>query len=155
MISVVVASHRGTSGVVLVYHKVICTKSLTVVNNIFFSYKMEKMGSVKFLLLKIGPDIDLVCPTSSFFTNIVMTSNWISAIRRPCSIQSGRAKLLSARICACRLFRHPALTKIKSLNPPAQIWGSLEFVVRSLALCCLCHPQTKTPLVCYFHCVLL
>ena len=30
------ASHRGTSGVVLVYHTVICTKSLPVINNNFF-----------------------------------------------------------------------------------------------------------------------
>ena len=111
-ISVVGALHRGTSGVVLVYHKVICTKSLPVVINIFFHTKWKKMSSVKFLHLKIGPDIDLVCPTSSFFTNIVMTSNWMRAIRRPCIIQSRRSKLLSARICVCRLFRHQALTKI-------------------------------------------
>ena len=40
------------------------------------------MGSVKFPHLKIGPDIDLVCSTSSFFTNIVMTSDWMRAIRQ-------------------------------------------------------------------------
>ena len=87
-------------------------KILTRHKEQIFTYRIGKMANVKFPHLKIGPDIDLVCPTSSIFTNIVMTSKWMSAIRRPCSIQSGRAKPLSTRLCACRLFRHPALTKI-------------------------------------------
>ena len=77
-----------------------------------FSYRIGKMANVKFPDLKIGPDIDLVYPNSSIFTNIVMTSNWMRAVSWSCSIQSGRAKLLSARFCACRLFKHPALFKI-------------------------------------------
>ena len=40
------------------------------------------------------------------------------------------------------------------LNPPVQIWGSLEFGVWSLALCYLCYPPMQTPLVCNFHGVL-
>ena len=106
------------------------------------------MVSIKSLPLNIGPDIDLVCPTSSFFINIVIDSSWMGAIWRPCSIQAGRAKLLLATLCACRLFWHPAL------NPLVKIWGSLEFGVRSLALCCHCHLPMQTPLVCNFHGVL-
>ena len=135
------ASHRGGCRVVggcLGIRQGNLHKILTCPKQRIFSYRIKQMASVKFPHLKIGPDIDLVCPTSSFFSNILMTSNWMRAIRRLCSIQSGRA-----------------LTKINRWTPPAQVWGSLEYRVWSLALCCFCHPQIKTPLVCYFHRVLL
>ena len=56
---------------------------------------------------------DLVCPASNFLTNIKIELSWMGAIWRPCSIQAVRANLLFARLCACRLFWHPALTKLQ------------------------------------------
>ena len=41
-----------------------------------------------------------------------------------------------------------SLNQITGLNPPVQIWGSLEFWVRSLVLCCHCHLLMQTPLIC-------
>ena len=93
---------QGDVHKILIYHK-----------QQIFSYRIEEPVSLKSLPLNIGPDIDLVCPTSSFFINIVIDSSWMGAIWRPCSIQAGRAKLLLATLCACRLFWHPALTKLQ------------------------------------------
>ena len=47
-----------------------------------------------------------------------------------------------------------SLNQITVLNQPVQIWGGLEFGVRSLALCCHCCPLMRTPLVCNFYGVL-
>ena len=77
-----------------------------------FSYRIEVI-SLKSLHPKIGLDIDLVYPTSSFFTNIVTNPNWMRAITR-CGIQRGRVNLLCARLCACRLFWLTFLTKTHS-----------------------------------------
>ena len=86
-----------------------------------------------------------MCPTSSFFSNIVIESSWMGAIWRPCSIRRGRSKLLFARLCACRLFWHPALTKLHRQTHRHRFWGSMKFEVQSLALCYLlrwiwCYP---------------
>ena len=107
------------------------------------------MVSLKSLHLNIGPDIDSVCLTSNSLNNIVIESSWMGAIWRPCSIQSGRAKLLGARLYACWIFG--SLNQLTVLDPPMQIWGSLEFGVWSLALCCHCHPPMQTPLVRNVH----
>ena len=79
-----------------------------------FSYRIEEVVSLKSLYPKIGLDTDLVCPTCSFVTNIVTKSNWMRAITRPCGIQRGRANVLHARLCACRLFWLTFLTKTYS-----------------------------------------
>ena len=84
---------QGDVHKILIYHKLQ-----------IFSYKIEEAVSLKSPPLKIRPDIDLVCPTSSFFTNIVIESSWVGAIWRSCSIRKGGAKLLFARLCVCRLF---------------------------------------------------
>ena len=86
-----------------------------------------------------------MCSTNNFFTNIVIKSSRMGAIWRPCSIRGGRGKLLFARLCACQLFLAFSLKQITSSNPPSQIWGSMKFGVRSLALSCLlrwiwCYP---------------
>ena len=86
-------------------------KSLTHHKQQIFSHRIEGAVSLKSIPLKIGPDIDLVCPTSSFFTNIVTESSWMGAIRWPCRTRRGGAKLLCAKLCACRLFWHPAFTE--------------------------------------------
>ena len=112
------------------------------------------MVSLKSLHHNIGPDIDPVCPTSNCLNDIVIESSWMGAIRRPCSIQAGRAKMLFAILCACGLFWHSALTKLWCYTNQSRFEGSLEFGVRSLALCCHCHPPMQTPLVCNFHGVL-
>ena len=88
-------------------------KSLTRHKQQIFTFRIEEVASLKYLHHNIGPDIDLVCPTSNFLTNIVIESSWMGAIWRPCSIQSDRAKLLFARRCACWLFWHPALTELQ------------------------------------------
>ena len=92
---------QGDVHKILIYHK-----------QQIFSYRIKEAVNLKSLPLKIGPDIDLVCPTSSFFTNIVIDSSWMDAIRRPCSTRRGGAKLLFVRLCACRLFWHPVFTKM-------------------------------------------
>ena len=78
-----------------------------------FSYRIERVIILKSLLLNIGPNIDLVCLTSSFFTDIVTELSWIGAIWWPCSIQLGSAKLLFVMLCACRPFWHPSFTKLQ------------------------------------------
>ena len=108
---VVGASQRGTSGGCLGIPQGDLHKILTRHKQQIFSCRIEKMASVKFLHVNIGPDIDLVCPTGNFFVNTMMTSNWM--IKRTCSIQAGKVKLLFATLCACRLFWHPALTKLQ------------------------------------------
>ena len=63
------------------------------------------MASVKFPILR-SDRISIWCAQ---LTASSLTSWWRRTgctIRRPCSNQSGRAKLLSVRLCACRLFRH-------------------------------------------------
>ena len=87
-------------------------KSLTRHKQQIFSYRIQEVVSLKSLHLSIGPDIDPVCPTSNSFDNIVIESSWMGAIWRPWSIQAGKAELLFARLYACRLFWHPALTKL-------------------------------------------
>ena len=77
-----------------------------------------------------------MCQTSSFFTKIVIVSSWPGVIKRPCSIRTGEAKLLFARLCACRLSLASKFHWNTSLHPPAQNWGSMKFEVPSLALCC-------------------
>ena len=72
----------------------------------------KKAVSLKSTPLQIGLDIDLVIPTSSFFTNIMKGSSWMGTIWRPCSTRRGGAKQLFARLYACRLFWHPAFTEI-------------------------------------------
>ena len=89
-------------------------KTLSRYKQPIFSYIIEEVVSLKSLHPKIGMDIDLVCPTTSFFTNIVTKSNWMRAITRPCGIERGRANLLCARLCACRLFWLAFLTKTYS-----------------------------------------
>ena len=108
-ISVVEASHRRTWWVVLVYHKVI----LIYHKQHIISYRIKEAVKLKSLPLKIGPDIDLVCPSISLLTNIVIESGCMGVIRWPCSIWRGGAKLLCARLCSFRLFWHPACTKIR------------------------------------------
>ena len=83
-----------------------------------FSNRIEEAVSLKSFHLKIVLNIYLVCPTSSFFTNIVIESSCMCAIRPPCSILRGRDKMLCDRFCACRLL-------------------SMKFGVRSLSLCSL------------------
>ena len=112
-ICVVGASHKRTPGVVLVGD---AHKSLTHHKQQIFLHRIEEAVSLKSLPLKIGPDIDLVCPTSSFFTNTVLESSWMGAIWRPCRTRRGEAKLLCATLCACRLFWHPAFTKTHCLT---------------------------------------
>ena len=67
-----------------------------------FSYCLDAAVSLKSIHTKIGPDIVLLCPTNTFFTNIILSSTSMPAIRLPRSIQTGRTKLLSARLRACR-----------------------------------------------------
>ena len=105
------------------------------------------MVSLKSFHLKIGPDIDLVCPTSNFLSNLMIESSWMGAIWGPCSIQAGRAKPLFARLCACRQFLVSSLNHITVPNPRVQIWGSLEFGVRPIALYCHCNPPMQAPQV--------
>ena len=92
---------QGDVHTILIYHK-----------EQTFSYRINEAVSLKSLPPKIGPDIDLVCPTSSFFTNIMIESSWLGTIWRPCSIRRGGAKQLFARLCAFRLFWHPAFTEV-------------------------------------------
>ena len=89
-------------------------KSLTRHKQQIFSYRIEEVVSLQSINFNIGPDIDPVCPTSNSLNNIVIELSWMGANWRPCSIQACRAKLLFARLCACRLFWHPALTKLQS-----------------------------------------
>ena len=89
-ISIVGTSHRGMLGEVLVHHKVMYTNALPVTNNRSV-HIIEEVFSLKSLHLNIGPDIDPVCPTSNFLTNVVIDSIWMGAILGPCSIQAGRA----------------------------------------------------------------
>ena len=84
---------QGDVHKILIYHK-----------QQIFSYRIDKAVSLKSPPLKIGLDIDLVCPTSSFFTNIVITLSWMGAIWRPCSIRRGGAKLLFSRLCVVDYF---------------------------------------------------
>ena len=134
-ISVVGASHRMNLGVGLSCHNVMSTKPYPVTNSRFFSYRIEKVVSPKFLHPKIGLDIDLVCPTSSFFTNIVTKSNWMRAIAWPCGIQRSRASLLCAKALCMSTILAYILNLNTWLNTQAQIWVALEFGVRSIALC--------------------
>ena len=92
---------QGNVHEILIYHK-----------QQIFSHRIEGAVSIKSLPLNIGPDIYLVCPTSSFLTNIVIESSWMGAIWRSRRIWRGRAKLLRARLCARRLFWQPAFTEI-------------------------------------------
>ena len=89
-----------------------CTKILIYRKQQIFSHRIEGAVSLKSLPLNIGPDGDPVCPTSSFFINIVIESSWVGAIWRPRRIRRGGAKLPCARLCACWLFWHPAFTEI-------------------------------------------
>ena len=88
-------------------------KSLTRHKQQIFSYRIEEVVSLKSFHLIIGPDIDPVFPTSNSLNNIEIESSWIGAIWQPRSIRACRAKLLFDRLCACRLFGHPALTKLQ------------------------------------------
>ena len=88
-------------------------KSLTRHIQQIFSHKIKEMVSLKYLHLNIWRDIDLLCSTSKFLTNILIESGWMSAIWWPCSIQAGRAKLMFAKLCACRLFWHQASAKLQ------------------------------------------
>ena len=56
-----------------------------------FSHRREGAVGLKSLPLNIGPDIDLVCPTSSFFTNIVIEASWMGPFDDP--VESGEAEL--------------------------------------------------------------
>ena len=47
-------------------------KSLIRQKQQIFSYKIEEVVSLKCHHINIGPDIDLMCPTSGFFPNIVI-----------------------------------------------------------------------------------
>ena len=113
---------------ILIYHK-----------QQIFLYRIIEAVSLKSLPLKIGPDIDLVCPTSSFFTNIVMESSWMGAIRRPCSIRRGGLSCCVPAFVPVDYFRI-------QLSPKyiAKPTGTdLRFI--SLAICCLlrwiwCYP---------------
>ena len=109
--SVVGASHRRTGRVVGLpqgdIHKILIYHKQQIV-----SYRIEEAVSLNYLPLKIGPDIDLVCPTNNFFTNIVIEPSRMGAIWRPCSIRGGRGKLLFAKLCTCPIFWHSALTKL-------------------------------------------
>ena len=49
-----------------------------------FPHGIEEADSLKSFPLNIWPDIDLVWPTSSFFTNILIELSWMGAIWRPC-----------------------------------------------------------------------
>ena len=68
-------------------------KSLTHHKQQIFSHRIEGAVSLTSLPLKIGLDIDLVCPTSSFFANIVIESSWMGAIWRPCHWEPGEEEL--------------------------------------------------------------
>ena len=110
----------------------------------FFSHRIEGAVSLKYLPLNIGPDSDPVCPTSSFSTNIVIESIWMGTIWRSRRIRRGGAKLVCQALCWLTILAS-SLHRNTSLNPPAQIWGSMKFGVRSLELCCLlrciwCYP---------------
>ena len=115
-ISVVGASHKRDAGGSVGIPQGDAHKSLTHHKQQIFSHRIEGEVSLTYFPLKIGPDIDLVCPTSSFFTNIVIESSWMGAIWRPCRTRRGGAKLLCARLCACRLFWHPAFTDTHPLT---------------------------------------
>ena len=126
---------QGDVHKILIYHK-----------QHIFSYRIEEAVILKSPSLKIRPDIYLVCPTSSFFTNIVIESSWMDAIKGPRSIQRGGTKLLCAKLCACRLFWHPAFTKyiIKPNSTDLrfnEIWSSITSTMLSpsmnLVLSCI------------------
>ena len=102
-----IEGHRGSVGI----PQGDAHKSLTHHKQQIFSHRKEGAVSLKSLPLKIGPDIDLVCPTSSFFINIVIESSWMGTIWWPCRTRRGGAKLLCARLCTCRLFWHTAFTE--------------------------------------------
>ena len=125
---------QGSVHKILIYHK-----------QQIFSYRIKEAVSLNSLPHEIGSDIDLVCPTSSFFTNIVIESSWMGAIRRPCSsIRRGGVKLLCQALCLSTILAS-CFNRNISLNPLAQIWGSMKFGVPSLALWCLlqwiwCYP---------------
>ena len=110
-VSIVWTSHRGRWGGVGKPQGDV-HKSLIRHKQQIFSYWIEEVVSLKSLHHNIRPDIDPACPTSNSLNDIVIESSWMGAIRRPCSIQAGRAKMLFARLCACRLFWHSVLTKL-------------------------------------------
>ena len=112
------------------------------------------MVSLKSLHHNIGPDIDSVCTTSNSLNDIVIESSWMGDIRRPCSISAGRANMIFCQTLCLSTILAFSLNQIMVLYQPVQIWGSLEFGVRSLALCCHCHSPMQTPLECNFHGVL-
>ena len=98
-------------------------------NQQILSHRIEGTVSLKSLPLNIRQDIDVVCPTSNFFTN----TGW-APFDDP--VESGEAEI-SCRVPGFVLVDYFGIHRNTLLNPPAQIWGSMKFGVRSLALCCL------------------
>ena len=116
---------QGDVHKILIYHK-----------QQIFSYRTKGAVRLKSLLIKIGPNIDLVCPTSSFFTNIVIESSWMGAIRRPCSIRRGGPKLLCARLSVVDSFGIQLSSKYIAKTTDTdlrfnEIWGSITSTMLS------------------------
>ena len=76
----------------------------------------------------------MVCPTSSFFTNIVIESSWMGAIWRPSGIRRGWSKLLCARLCTY-FGIHPSPKYIAKPTGTYlrfnEIWGSITSTMLS------------------------
>ena len=64
-------------------------RNLTNHKQHIFSHRIKWAVRLKSFPLNIGPDSDLVGPTSSFFNNIGIESSWMGAIWRPCRIRRG------------------------------------------------------------------
>ena len=105
---------QGDVHKILIYHK-----------QQIFSHRIEGAVSLKSLPLNIGPDSDLVCPISSFFTNI-----W-----RPCRIWRGGAK---AAVCKALCFVLCALWSPALCCLQRYMWCYPVFSMRNSA----CSPRT-------------
>ena len=124
-ISVVGAPLRRTWGVVLVYHNMMYTKTLIYDEQHIFSYRIQEAVNIKSLPLKIGPHIDLVCPSSSFFSKIIIDSSWMAAITWPFSIRRGGAKLPSNGAHPAALYQS-VIEGIAGWAHRIDIWSNID-----------------------------
>ena len=72
-ISIMGLPHRRTPRVVLVYHKVVYTNTLPITNKQIFSYRIEKVVSLKSLPLNIGR-ISIWCAQPAAYSPV----SWLS-----------------------------------------------------------------------------
>ena len=150
-ISVVGASHRTTWVVVLVYHMVMYTKSESIRNNRSFHTELNKQ-LVKNLSLSKSDWISIWCAqpaaSSQHRDRFELDGRYLTTLWHP-------ERQIKAAVCQALCLSTTLASSLNQstyLNPPAQIWGSIKFGVRSLALWCHCHPPMRTPLLCNFHC---